>query len=607
MLTVLSLISLAQLASAQPSPAQLVSAQQPSTQQVSEQLESNDLVNDWLQPVQRPDQQSVQWTAQLSAQELAQSAPIPTALPIQANAAQPNAAAPQRNTPPAVTIPQRPTEQIQAEVLRPQVVRPLPGQLDDVPVFNSNSPEIVQSNGILLSTFPTEGMQVPSAHLNFPFEGRFDIFAHHIARGVNPDDNRTLFVGVVVYNPSDKPVTVTILQGVTYLSQEAPFTELPAYVANPAGAVFAGPGSRTTSDILQDRSQPQWPEQVTIPPKQAKLLMNMPIPLRRLTVPTDGTLPPGYSIPTPSAARRAVQVSSLTPVAAGAARPAAPAQDWQDERSLPTNGRTVLMRLSSDGPVYLASLGMYAPQANDGSERVPSLSEWLNLLVSSGLSGPRDRRPTPPNARTYLRFFYGRVAGVARGSEWTATATDSDEVDYVSIPQPGQALSYVISTVDHNTFGTGQIQSAPMLARYPDTAYRAHGNYGVQYNVTLPLYNNTDSMQTVNVMLQTPLQDEKLADALRFREPPDNRVFFRGTVRLSYRSDLGLQQVRYVHVVQQRGQEGQPLVQLRLPKGARREVEVQFVYPPDATPPQVLTVQTAGDPNLIQASQSAEP
>jgi Protein of unknown function (DUF3370) len=505
--------------------------------------------------------------------------------------------------PTGINVPQR-----HAEVVRPQDVRALPGQLDDVPVFNSNSPEVVQSAGILLSTFPTDGMRDPAAHLNFAFEGRFDLFAHHIARGVNPDDRRTLFIGVVVYNPGTTPVTLKILQGVSYLSQDAPFTDLPDYVANPVGAVFAGPGSRITTEVLQEQRQTQWPEEITIPPKQAKLLMNVPIPLRQLTVPTDGTLPPGYLIPSPvvAAAPRPVQVASAAP-AGGVRSPSLPAEPAFDNRPLPINGRSALMRLSSNGKVHVASLSMYAPRNEAGAERVPSLAEWLNLLVSGSLAGPRDRRPTSPDARAYLRFFYGRVSGVSRGSQWTAVATDGDDAEHVTIPKPGQEFSYVISTVDHNTFGTGQIQSAPMSVRYPDTAYRAHGNYGVLYNVSLPLYNNTDTTQTVNVMLQTPLQDEQLEDGLRFRLPPTDQVFFRGTIRLSYTNDFGIPQTRYVHVVQQRGQEGEPLVRLRLPKGAQRDVDIQLIYPPDATPPQVLTVQTVGDPNLIQANQPSNP
>src|SRR5918997_2541049 len=70
----------------------------------------------------------------------------------------------------------KPTPQI---IVKPQPVRALPGQLDTVPMFNSNSPEWVKTEGVLLSTFPPTGKAVPAAHLNFPFQGRFDLFVHH--------------------------------------------------------------------------------------------------------------------------------------------------------------------------------------------------------------------------------------------------------------------------------------------------------------------------------------------------------------------------------------------------------------------------------------------
>src|SRR5918997_1843384 len=70
----------------------------------------------------------------------------------------------------------KPTPQI---IVQPQPVRALPGQLDTVPMFNSNSPEWVKTEGILLSTFPPTSKKVPAAHLNFPLQGRFDLFVHH--------------------------------------------------------------------------------------------------------------------------------------------------------------------------------------------------------------------------------------------------------------------------------------------------------------------------------------------------------------------------------------------------------------------------------------------
>ncbi len=45
-------------------------------------------------------------------------------------------------------------------IIQPGEVRPLPGKPDNIPMFNSNSPEWVKKEGILLSTFPTNGKAV---------------------------------------------------------------------------------------------------------------------------------------------------------------------------------------------------------------------------------------------------------------------------------------------------------------------------------------------------------------------------------------------------------------------------------------------------------------
>lgn len=468
------------------------------------------------------------------------------------------------------------------EVIRYNEVKPLPGELDSIPVFNSNSPELIQQNGILLSTFPANEMAHGEAHLDFAFEGRFDFFAHHVARGVSNEDRRTLFIGGIIYNPNPHPVTLEILRGVSYLSQEAPFRNLASIRPNPNGDVFAGPGSRTVTDFLQGRHQSQWPRRVVIPPERAYLLMNAPIPLRRLPFTADATLPPGSILPGAPTDYASAPVASVVPRANG--------------RPLPSNGRSLLLHLDSDAPVYAATLAMYAPRTNNGQERAPTLQEWLLLLVNGDLAGPRDIPPTNPD--DYLknnregRFFYGRVAGVAQGSQWEATIADPSDPGQLTIPQPGNAVSYVVSTVDHNTFGTEQIQSAPMLARYTDTAYRAHGNYGVHYKVKLPLFNATDTTQQVTLRMQTPLQDETLTYGLRFLRNPADRIFFRGTVRIRYQTASGQEQVRYVHVVQRQGDEGEPILRLDLPPQAQRDVTVEFIYPPDATPPQVLTLAT---------------
>ncbi|MEH2296580.1 DUF3370 domain-containing protein [Nostoc sp.] len=440
------------------------------------------------------------------------------------------------------------------EVLQPQEVRALPGQLDTVPTFNSNSPELVLKEGILLSTFPPDGKRVPTAHLNFPFRGRFDIFAHHITKAEPPENLRrrspsetSLYLGIILHNPGSEAVKVNIWQAASYLSQpDAPFIQLPSLSQNLLGTIFAGPGDRVMSDVLRGERQEIFPAQIEIPPGQSRMLLNLPIP-----------------------------VQGLTP---------------------PLNGRSTLMRLQSNGTVYAASLAMFARVNPDGSERSPTLEEWQNLLDNGDLAGPRDKAPTPLE-QTGKPIIYGRVAGVAGGSRWRALLVDNPKARYLTIPQPGQAFSYALSTLHGGRLGTGQIQSAPMLVRYPDTAYRAHGNYGIQYNLKLPLYNNTQSPQTVSVSIQTPLKEDQLEKlGLRFLSTPARQVFFRGTVRVRYKDDQGQPKTEFVHLVQRRGQPGEPLVLLKMKPGDRSLVEVDFLYPPDATPPQVLTVSTQAEP-----------
>lgn len=444
-----------------------------------------------------------------------------------------------------------------------QEVRPLPGELDNVPVFNSNSPELIESEGILLSTFPSRGKAEPSAHLDYAFEGRFDIFDHHVVSARDNSDTRTRYIGIVIHNPSRRPVTLSFREAATYLSQEAPWHGRNDVEFNLASTQFSGPGSRLMNEILRDRRQPFWPDSITIPPRESYLLMNTPLPVRRLSVATDGSLPAGSELLPP------------LPSSLGGNR---------------SNARSTLMRLSSDGPLYVASLSMFAPLTENGGERVPSLNEWLQMLANGKLVTPRDLKPTRPGRRANP-FIYGRVAGVSRGSRWQARLTDRRS-SQLKIPAVGEQISYVISSVDHNTFGTGQIQSAAMLRRYDDTAYRAHGNYGTEYNLTLPLYNPTNQPKKIALSIQTPLQNEVIQNALTFLIPHDSRIFFRGTILFLYTNDQGERRADYIHLVQRRGQLGPPLIELTLAAQEERSVEIQFLYPPDATPPQVLTLTT---------------
>lgn len=412
-------------------------------------------------------------------------------------------------------------------------IRPLTGELNQIPVFNSNSPELVVGEGILLSTFPSDNKNNPTAHLNYPLQGRFDIFAHHVAKAVDENDQRTLYLGIIVHNPTNQTVNIDVLQGASYLSQpDAPFIKLPSIVES--SNTYAGPGSRVMGDILKGRRQDIFPSQITLEAGESKMLLNAPIP-----------------------------VQSLEPK---------------------INGRSTYMRLLSDGEVYVASLAMYRDEENNP----PTLSQWQELLNNGELSSPRDLAPTPPEATG--KRIYGRVAGVSIGNLWKTDLVDSPDSSILTIPESGKAFSYGLSTLVGGTFGINQIQTAPLAVRYPDTAYSAHGNYGVQYSLTLPLFNPSNESQTVNIRLSTALKQE--TPEINFLETPSNQVFFRGLVQVRYNDDQNIPRWRYFHLVQNRGQKGDNLVTVTIPPQGGKLVSVDFLYPPDATPPQILTVET---------------
>lgn len=515
------------------------------------------------------------------------SIPVPStigSLPIVAQAAPVPAPA---ASPPAAPAPPPP-----AEILRLQQVRPLPGRLDAVPTFNSNSPELVLREGILLSTFSPIGKANPEAHLNYVFDGRFDLFAHHATKSNPPyeADLRTLYLGVMLQNISKNPVTVDVLQGASYLSQpDAPFIGLDPFIDNPRGTVYSGPGSRAMSDVLRGLHQAGLPKQVTIAPGDTQMLLNLPIPIKDLTPPINGR-----STFLRLRSSGPLYAASMALYAKLEPKPKSASTDAKPLDPKPPSPKQAPLKLDPIAPANAAESNPPAAQPREFVERPPTLAEWNALLVNGTLSGPRDKTPTPLDAKGSV--IYSRVAGVSIGSRWSASLTDPGSIN-LALPAPGGAVSYGISTLHVGRMGTGQNQSAKMAVRYPDTAYESHGNYGVEYNLSLPLFNRSDRPQTVTVALETAIKEDGLSKkGLRFFETLPRPVFFRGTVRVRSANDQRRAETRYVHLVHRRGQAGTPLVTLTLKPREQRLVQFDMLYPPDATPPQVLTVQTL-DPN----------
>lgn len=418
-------------------------------------------------------------------------------------------------------------------------IRPLPGKLNTIPMFNSNSPEVVQNEGILLSTFPSKDMKFPSAHLHHALKGNFSIFFHHISNGLLTKSNKTIFIGVIAHNPNNVGAVLKINRAAAYLSQpDAPFKALPSSSDNAQGDVYAGPGDRVMSDYLHEKkSDPIWPESIVIPPHQTRVIAALPIPIK-----------------------------TLVP---------------------PINGLSGMISANTSQSLYLASLALYGKRDGDIDD-VPELAEWERALHVDDLVHAREKSPTEPGTKNSI--VYGRVSGVSMGTVWEGTITDGADEKFLSV-KPGTKISYPISSIEQGTFGTGQIQSAAMSVRYSDTAHQSHGNYGVHYALQIPLRNTNTIETVVTIHLQTPLKSDERKSELQFYESPPTRVFYRGTIRARYKDDNDQSCDKFTHLVENRGERSGPLVQFLLKAGERRKVSLDLYYPPDATPPQVLTIK----------------
>ncbi|MEY4358663.1 MAG: hypothetical protein RLZZ631_149 [Cyanobacteriota bacterium] len=423
-----------------------------------------------------------------------------------------------------------------APILRPQTVAPLPGSLDGVLVVNDNNPELITAPGILLSTFPSAGRADPKAHLDVPLNGRFDLFSHHVYAGKPDSLDSTLWLAVLAQPRGNQPVTLQLLSGSTALSQatdkqqpDAPFLPLPALMPQD-GHTYSGPGSRVASELLNRQRSPLLPERWTLPPGKATALMVLPLPVR-----------------------------GLDPL---------------------LNGRNLQLRLQSNGPVSLATLAAFGE-----GDQPPPASRWSELL-EGGLS-PKEHTPTPRGASG--RIVYSRVSGVQIGSSWNGTITDPGK-PYLSTSRA--PISWPIASLERGSLGTGQVQTAELKAFYPGTAWAAHGNYGIEYNLAIPLRNTGSQAVQLQLAIESPLKSDQAQGGLRFNPQPGKSVMFRGTVETSGLDDEagGAAGRRSVHLVQRVGQEGPSLGTVSLAPGASRQLRVRLIYPADATPPQVLSL-----------------
>jgi hypothetical protein len=189
---------------------------------------------------------------------------------------------------------------------------------------------------------------------------------------------------------------------------------------------------------------------------------------------------------------------------------------------------------------------------------------------------PDDRPPTPPGD-TGGTFIFGRVAGIQEGATWRGTLGAQPGQPGVVLGEGPLDLAWPIATKRGHLLGTGQDQTAPVSARLADAAYAAHGNYGVTYDLALPLRNAGGRARRVELWLESP------------ERTPGMPLAFSGAVEVTWGSPAR-QILRRLNL---RPLRSGRITTLEVPPGAALDARVRVVYPADATPPQVLRVRSS--------------
>lgn len=421
-------------------------------------------------------------------------------------------------------------------------IYPLPGQLNQVPMVNSNSPEVITSAGILVSTLPPLKPGDGSVYLDHALTGRFQVFAHHVAEP--PDSSRQLHLGLLLSNPQPEPIAVRLLRGHSFLlTPDAPYRSLPPLISGWDSLVFSGPGDRLMANVLNQTENALRPSMM-IPGQSTQLMEQWPVPV-----------------------------------------------DWQWMRPR-RNVRSTLLELESSGAVYSSLVAAWVPQGQK-----PVAETFAQVLEQRQLAGSREPAPTPLQFDTPVNpqaFRYGRVAGVSEGTQWqTAILGGQAPLGYL---KPGETVGFPIAAVHLKRLGTTQNQSGRLLRRYPDTAYQSHGNYGVRYVLQADFNNDETAPQIYNWRLSHPLrvipnEPEETAAQVWYTRQDSERVVFRGSLMMDWHDDQHHHQRSWHHVVLKEGQKGPVFFTVEVPPGEKQALTLTLIYPPDCVPPQLLSIE----------------
>jgi len=171
-----------------------------------------------------------------------------------------------------------------------QSARALNGQFNQVPVLHSNQPEEVEGPGILINTAPGQAYSSENGqalrNAEFTFDGDFGIHIHHkyfptYRNRIAPGQRRSeLTVGLILINPTNRPVHLKFSSGAVRNSFEAPYLANSLQGVRPLGPRpwNTGPGDATAVQMLRGRLDSRLSNAITVPAQSRLVLFQTDLP-----------------------------------------------------------------------------------------------------------------------------------------------------------------------------------------------------------------------------------------------------------------------------------------------------------------------------------------
>ncbi|KAA2236707.1 DUF3370 family protein [Salinarimonas soli] len=208
----------------------------------------------------------------------------------------------------------------------------------------------------------------------------------------------------------------------------------------------------------------------------------------------------------------------------------------------------------------------------------------VDSLVTSGPMVPVSEKEPVPTSRQQIENGqfgnYGRVNGITDAGVFKLNMANNSEGNLFLLPENGEASSQrFVWNTKYTARGGAPLDTPFMVAQAAGSAPMPHGNYGAEFDMTLPLHNPSSVPQKVQVFMGSGNTGDSAA--------------FRGNMNVTITNPDGTTRKETLSIMQRPNTTGTtPLAEVTVPPGGRANITLDTIYPANTTPPHYFDVKS---------------